>query len=124
MSLVGPRPERPEFVRSLTSRVPGYERRLVVKPGLTGLAQVRQHADLDIGDVKRKIRYDLLYSKNPSVATDIKIMMLTVPFVFGFTADDMKRFRFGRTPRQLLKTKKWGLAGSVSGLVSGLFKVH
>ena len=58
MSLVGPRPERPEFISRLHLEVPGYGTRLRVKPGLTGLAQTRHRSDLDLRDVKKKVRYD------------------------------------------------------------------
>jgi lipopolysaccharide/colanic/teichoic acid biosynthesis glycosyltransferase len=83
MSLVGPRPERPEFVARLRQQVPGYERRLYLKPGLTGLAQIRQRADLAVKDVRRKIRYDMLYLKNASIATDLKILFNTIPSVLA-----------------------------------------
>ena len=90
MSFVGPRPERPEFVADLSEKVPAYRRRLATRPGLTGLAQIRHRADLVLDDVRRKIRYDLLYIKNASVLTDIKIILGTVPFVFGLSHDAVK----------------------------------
>jgi len=90
MSFVGPRPERPEFVADLSEKVPAYRHRLATRPGLTGLAQIRHRADLVLDDVRRKIRYDLLYIKNASVLTDIKIILGTVPFVFGLSHDAVK----------------------------------
>lgn len=91
MSLVGPRPERPEFVRWLRNVTPAYEERLMVKPGLTGLAQIHHRADLELSDVKKKVRYDLLYLKRVSVWTDIKIILGTVPLVFGVSQNDLKK---------------------------------
>jgi lipopolysaccharide/colanic/teichoic acid biosynthesis glycosyltransferase len=83
MSLVGPRPERPEFVSVLREKMPAYEKRLLVKPGVTGLAQIRYPADLVMEDVRRKMRYDLLYMRKASLATDLKIILGTIPSVLG-----------------------------------------
>ena len=93
MSVVGPRPERPEIISQLSSRVPDYERRLDLKPGLTGLAQISHRADLEIRDVRRKVRYDLLYQRKAAVATDLKIIAGTVPMAFGMPAETWRRFR-------------------------------
>jgi lipopolysaccharide/colanic/teichoic acid biosynthesis glycosyltransferase len=67
MSIVGPRPERPEIVRDLKVLIHDYERRLAVKPGITGLAQIFHKYDESIEDVKQKIKYDLLYIDRKSV---------------------------------------------------------
>ena len=61
MSLVGPRPERPEFVAQLQRAIPDYRRRLQVPPGVTGLAQVQLPPDTDLAGVRRKLVYDLYY---------------------------------------------------------------
>ena len=61
MSLVGPRPERPHFVEKLRKAVPGYEARLKVKPGITGLAQVRNGYDRTLDDVRKKVKLDSMY---------------------------------------------------------------
>ena len=61
MSLVGPRPERPEFLPKLERALPDYRRRLAVRPGVTGLAQVQQPPDTDLLSVRRKLNYDLYY---------------------------------------------------------------
>ncbi|KAA3634812.1 MAG: sugar transferase [Calditrichaeota bacterium] len=82
MSLVGPRPERPNFVMDLTEKVEGYERRLEVKPGLTGLAQVESGYDDSISSVVTKVKYDVEYIENRSIWLDIKIMFKTVKVVF------------------------------------------
>jgi len=75
MSLVGPRPERPFFVNQFSGEIPGYEHRLKVKPGITGLAQIMGKYDTDPED---KLRYDLYYMKNYSPLLDIQIIFQTL----------------------------------------------
>ncbi|MCK9408499.1 MAG: sugar transferase [Bacteroidetes bacterium] len=77
MSLVGPRPERPHFVEMLSKEIPLYKRRLSVKPGITGWAQIKQGYDTSIEDVKSKVRFDLFYIENMSFRMDIKILLMT-----------------------------------------------
>lgn len=77
MSIVGPRPERPEMVRDLKTKICDYEKRLLVKPGITGLAQVKHKYDETIEDVKKKVKYDLLYIRKMCLWTDINIMAQT-----------------------------------------------
>lgn len=84
MSLVGPRPERPYFVEQLSQQIPYYKRRLKVRPGITGWAQVKHKYDESIEDVKVKLRYDLFYIENMSLRMDIKILARTILVVlFG-----------------------------------------
>jgi exopolysaccharide biosynthesis polyprenyl glycosylphosphotransferase len=78
MSLVGPRPERPYFVEQLSEQIPYYKRRLKVRPGITGWAQVKHKYDESIEDVKVKLRYDLFYIENMSLRMDIKILARTI----------------------------------------------
>jgi exopolysaccharide biosynthesis polyprenyl glycosylphosphotransferase len=78
MSLVGPRPERPFFIEQLKKEIPWYVRRLKMKPGITGWAQVKHKYDSTIEDVKQKVMYDLYYFENISLLLDIKIMILTI----------------------------------------------
>lgn len=78
MSLVGPRPERPVFVERLTKEIPLYSRRLRVRPGITGWAQVRHKYDESIEDVRKKVQYDLYYIENMSLRMDFKILFSTV----------------------------------------------
>jgi lipopolysaccharide/colanic/teichoic acid biosynthesis glycosyltransferase len=78
MSLVGPRPERPEFIKELSMQVDNYMGRLNVKPGLTGLAQVNNGYDDSIESVKQKVKYDLEYIDNRSIWLDFKILIKTV----------------------------------------------
>jgi len=84
MSLVGPRPERPYFVEQLSQQIPYYSRRLRVRPGITGWAQVKHKYDESVEDVKVKLRYDLFYIENMSLRMDIKILFRTILVViFG-----------------------------------------
>jgi exopolysaccharide biosynthesis polyprenyl glycosylphosphotransferase len=78
MSLVGPRPERPCFVEELDQQIPGYDERLLLKPGMTGLAQIHYRYDQTIADVKRKLRFDLLYTKRMCLMLDARILAWTV----------------------------------------------
>ncbi len=82
MSFVGPRPERPFFVEKLSKEIPLYKRRLKVRPGITGWAQVKHKYDETIDDVKVKLRYDLFYIENMSLRMDFKIIFKTVFVVF------------------------------------------
>jgi len=78
MSLVGPRPERPYFVEQLSKEIPLYKRRLKVRPGITGWAQVKHKYDESVDDVKTKLRYDLFYIENMSLRNDLKILFRTI----------------------------------------------
>ena len=80
MSLVGPRPERPEFVEQFRSRIPGYMQKHLVKAGITGWAQVNDLRG-DTG-LHERIEYDLYYIENWSVWLDLRIMALTIVHVF------------------------------------------
>jgi lipopolysaccharide/colanic/teichoic acid biosynthesis glycosyltransferase len=78
MSLVGPRPERPEFVNILEKRIDGYSHRLLVKPGLTGLAQLNQASDIDLNDVRCKLAYDFEYIEKASFGFDLRLILGTI----------------------------------------------
>jgi lipopolysaccharide/colanic/teichoic acid biosynthesis glycosyltransferase len=84
MALVGPRPERPEFVPSLEHAIPRYLDRLQVRPGITGFAQIQLPADSDLASVRRKLVYDLYYIKHPNLWLDLRIMICTGLKMFGF----------------------------------------
>ena len=81
MSLIGPRPERPSFVEQLTQQIPFYGQRHVVKPGLTGWAQVRYSYGASVEDAVEKMQYDLFYVKNLSMRFDLVIAFETVKTV-------------------------------------------
>ncbi|SMO56734.1 sugar transferase [Gracilimonas mengyeensis] len=78
MSLVGPRPERPHFVEQFSQQIPLYTRRLRVRPGITGWAQVKWKYDTSLDDVKEKTKFDLFYIENASLRMDAKILINTV----------------------------------------------
>jgi lipopolysaccharide/colanic/teichoic acid biosynthesis glycosyltransferase len=78
MSLVGPRPERKVFVEQFIKEIPLYSRRLNVKPGITGWAQVKHKYDESLEDVKIKLAHDIFYLENISWRLDLKIMLLTI----------------------------------------------
>jgi lipopolysaccharide/colanic/teichoic acid biosynthesis glycosyltransferase len=94
MSLIGPRPERPEFVPQLERVIPHYRERLLVRPGMTGLAQVQLPADTDLASVRRKLACDLYYVRHVGWTLDLKIVLTTgfyllkIPFA-------VPRFLFG-----------------------------
>jgi sugar transferase (PEP-CTERM system associated) len=81
MSLVGPRPERPEFVKDLVKEIPYYNERHRVKPGLTGWAQLCYEYGATMDDARMKLQYDLYYVKNASVFLDLIILLETVEVV-------------------------------------------
>jgi sugar transferase (PEP-CTERM system associated) len=81
MSLVGPRPERPSFVSKLTVAIPFYGQRHVLKPGLTGWAQIRYAYGASVEDSVEKLQYDLYYIKNLSIALDLVIILETIKTV-------------------------------------------
>ncbi len=82
MSFVGPRPERQHFIDMLSKEIPWYVKRLKMKPGVTGWAQVKHKYDETIEDVKTKVMYDLYYFENMSILLDLKIIIQTVMVVF------------------------------------------
>jgi lipopolysaccharide/colanic/teichoic acid biosynthesis glycosyltransferase len=82
MSLVGPRPERPEFVPQLEQAIPHYRDRLLVLPGVTGLAQIHLEPDTDLSSVERKLMFDLYYIKHLSFWSDLRILLATTVHVF------------------------------------------
>lgn len=81
MSLVGPRPERPEFIPMLAAQLPFYALRHSVKPGLTGWAQVRQGYAASIDDTRAKLECDIYYAKNLSLRLDLSILIRTIPVI-------------------------------------------
>lgn len=110
MSLVGPRPERPEFVAKLERLIPDYCDRMEVYPGITGLAQVQLPADEEVDDVRRKVQCDLCYIRNLGPWLDFKILVGTVLKVAGVPLSVTGRIlklpgRVGPDPRDQIETK-------------------
>ncbi len=81
MAFVGPRPERPEFIDRLSKEIPYYGVRHMVRPGLTGWAQVKYRYGSTVEDAREKLLYDLFYIKNASIGLDMLIMFLTIKTV-------------------------------------------
>lgn len=85
MSLVGPRPERPEFVDLLTERIDGYQHRLLIKPGITGYAQLNLPSDIDFNDVRKKLVLDFEYIEKASLRFDFLLIFGTALKVIKLT---------------------------------------
>jgi lipopolysaccharide/colanic/teichoic acid biosynthesis glycosyltransferase len=83
MSLIGPRPERPEFVPELERELPGYWQRLAVRPGVTGLAQVQLPPDSDLTSVRCKLAHDLFYVRHLSPWLDVRLLICTAFYAMG-----------------------------------------
>jgi lipopolysaccharide/colanic/teichoic acid biosynthesis glycosyltransferase len=83
MSLIGPRPERPEFVPELERELPGYWQRLMVRPGVTGLAQVQLPPDSDLTSVRNKLAHDLYYIRHLNPWLDARLLVCTVFYALG-----------------------------------------
>jgi lipopolysaccharide/colanic/teichoic acid biosynthesis glycosyltransferase len=93
MSLIGPRPERPEFVNELTRAIDGYDDRHSVLPGITGLAQVQLAPDTDVKSVRRKLLYDLYYVQHMSLWLDMRIMLATALHMVGISFTRLNKLR-------------------------------
>ena len=93
MSLIGPRPERPHFVSQLKEEIPEYDKRLEVKPGITGLAQIRTGYDRTLRDVRRKVKLDMQYIQRMCWMVDFVILFGTVSRAFGSAQERGKQAR-------------------------------
>jgi lipopolysaccharide/colanic/teichoic acid biosynthesis glycosyltransferase len=90
MSLIGPRPERPEIVPELALTIPNYMDRLAVRPGLTGLAQVELPPDVSETDVRHKLAYDRFYIEHASPLLDLRIVLSTCLFMFSSALEALR----------------------------------
>jgi lipopolysaccharide/colanic/teichoic acid biosynthesis glycosyltransferase len=84
MSVIGPRPERPVFVKELSQEIPFYEIRHIIKPGLTGWAQVKSNYAASKEDALEKLQYDLYYIKKRSVFLDLNILIKTLSTILFY----------------------------------------
>ena len=91
MSLIGPRPERPEIDEMLTKEIPNYKLRYLVRPGLSGWAQVNYPYGASLEDTKMKFSYDIYYIKNLSTFFDLLIFLETIRLVFNFRGSQPKK---------------------------------
>jgi len=90
MSLIGPRPERPEFVPSLEAAIHLYGERLQIRPGVTGFAQVQLPPDVDMESVRIKLAYDLHYVQHMSLVFDVLIYLATIGKIVGLSAQAIR----------------------------------
>lgn len=98
MALIGPRPERPEFIPKLAESLPHYADRLLVRPGMTGLAQVQLPPDTDLASVRRKLAYDLYYVRYVSLWFDLCILLSTFLYLLRLPLHMLPRL--GLLPRR------------------------
>lgn len=91
MSLVGPRPERPEFVGPLSAEIPGYAERHTVRPGVTGLAQIQLPPDTSVESVRTKLVLDRQYVADRTLWLDLRIMLGTVVYLSGCSYATVRR---------------------------------
>lgn len=110
MSLVGPRPERPEFVPQLERAIPYYRARLLVRPGVTGLAQVQLPPDTDLDSVRVKLAYDIHYVQRMTLGLDLKICWATALKVFHVGFERIRGI-FAFADRDRIEADYHGLAG-------------
>ena len=82
LALVGPRPERPQFVKQLDDTIPHYNLRHIIRPGFTGWAQIKYKYANNINESKEKFEYDLYYIKNRNIFLDIGIIIRTIQIIF------------------------------------------
>jgi lipopolysaccharide/colanic/teichoic acid biosynthesis glycosyltransferase len=113
MSLVGPRPERPEFVAVLAEQIPGYLERLAVLPGITGLAQVNLPPDTDLDSVRRKLVLDREYAANAGVLFDQRIILCTLFRIVGLRGGRSVQL-FGLERTVILPTDKTHVGENMS----------
>jgi len=91
MSLIGPRPERPEFTAKLERALPAYPERLRVRPGVTGLAQVHLPGDTSLASVRLKLAHDLFYIQQLSPGLELRILFCTLLRVLGVSYESIRR---------------------------------
>ncbi len=95
MSLIGPRPERPEIAAQLERWLPEFRERLRVRPGITGLAQMKLPPDSDLNTVQRKLAHDLHYIENIGAALDARIAVSTGLYFVGRACSAVSRWLVG-----------------------------
>jgi lipopolysaccharide/colanic/teichoic acid biosynthesis glycosyltransferase len=103
MSLVGPRPERPEFTQQLALRIPNYLERLTVLPGITGLAQINLPPDSDLDSVRRKVLLDLEYITTASCFLDLRMLLCTAVRLLGIQGELAMRMFALKRPIPVLR---------------------
>jgi lipopolysaccharide/colanic/teichoic acid biosynthesis glycosyltransferase len=107
MCLVGPRPERPEITRSLEKLIPGYQLRHLVKPGVTGLAQVNLEPDSNINLTRKKQILDLRYINNANAVLDARLLFATFLRIFGIKGE--RAMRINRLKQEISNRELMGM---------------
>ena len=115
MSLIGPRPERPEFLPRLERVIPLYRNRLAVRPGITGLAQVHLGADTEVEDVRKKLAYDLFYICHLSPWLDFRIFLATACYALGDPWNLMKKWPLVPQGEKVEQTPKLMMPNDLPG---------
>jgi lipopolysaccharide/colanic/teichoic acid biosynthesis glycosyltransferase len=108
MALVGPRPERPEFLPELERELPAYRQRLGVRPGVTGFAQVQLPPDTDVDSVRRKLAYDLYYIERLGPWLDLRLLLATPLYAAGVAFPTLRRL-FGFADRAAVERAMQGV---------------
>ena len=117
MALIGPRPERPEFVEILAELVPGYAERLAVRPGVTGLAQINLPPDSDLLSVWRKLQLDLEYIETAGLFLDLRMFFCTSVRLVALPGEVVKRlFCLRRKPPEMPTDVEWILTANSKNL--------
>ncbi len=117
MALIGPRPERPEFVEILAELVPGYAERLAVRPGVTGLAQINLPPDTDLLSVWRKLQLDLEYIETAGLFLDLRMFFCTSVRLVALPGEVVKRlFCLRRKPPEMPTDVEWILTANSKNL--------
>ena len=98
MSLIGPRPERPEIEENLFNKVPYYKSRYILKPGISGWAQVNYHYGASVEDAKQKLSYDIYYISNFSFFLDLLIFFKTIKLVLNAKGYKPKKIIINNNP--------------------------
>jgi lipopolysaccharide/colanic/teichoic acid biosynthesis glycosyltransferase len=101
MGLIGPRPERPEIVARLERQIPNYRDRLLVRPGVTGLAQMVLPADSDLEGVRKKLAHDLYYVRRMSLLMDARLAACTTFYFIGALCKGVCQLSVGRYSREV-----------------------
>jgi lipopolysaccharide/colanic/teichoic acid biosynthesis glycosyltransferase len=120
MSLVGPRPERPEFIPMLEKTIQHYRQRMLVRPGVTGLAQVYLPPDTGIPSVRKKLHYDLYYMRTMGPLLDLRLIAATALQAFGVPCRFVRRFLFLPQVRSLEQPPRPHLLGDPTAPVAAL----
>lgn len=120
MSLVGPRPERPEFTQFLAREIPGYVQRLAVRPGISGLAQINLPPDTDVESVRKKLALDLEYIRTANLWMDLRIVLCTAVRLVGIKGLTMAGLLgLRRKPREIMDASPSIYAKAPPALANG-----